>query len=44
MLSAKVLEASKSCSHTVVSREIMCETNFMEASNFIFLYSKYFVI
>lgn len=44
MLSAKVLEASKSCIHTVASREILCDTNFMEASNFIFLYRKYFVI
>ncbi|XP_056118661.1 zona pellucida protein AX 2 [Rhinichthys klamathensis goyatoka] len=32
MLTAKVLEASKSCSHTVVSREILCETNSMEVS------------
>ncbi|XP_048064404.1 zona pellucida protein AX 2 isoform X1 [Megalobrama amblycephala] len=32
MLSEKVYEAFKSCSHTLVSREILCETNFMEVS------------
>ncbi|XP_067273365.1 zona pellucida protein AX 2 [Pseudorasbora parva] len=31
-LSEKVLEAVKSCSHTMVSREILCGTNFMEVS------------
>ncbi|XP_051732227.1 zona pellucida protein AX 2 isoform X2 [Ctenopharyngodon idella] len=32
MLSEKVHEAFKSCSHSMVSREILCETNFMEVS------------
>ncbi len=36
-LSEKVHEVFKFCSHTMTSREILCETNFMEASNFIFL-------
>ncbi|XP_056337650.1 zona pellucida protein AX 2 [Danio aesculapii] len=32
MLSEKVHEVSKSCSYTMTSREILCETNFMEVS------------
>ncbi|XP_073708828.1 zona pellucida protein AX 2 [Garra rufa] len=31
-LSEKVHEVFKSCSHTMTSREILCETNFMEVS------------
>ncbi|XP_016086099.1 zona pellucida protein AX 2 [Sinocyclocheilus grahami] len=31
-LSEKVHEVFKSCSHTMISREILCETNFMEVS------------
>uniref|UniRef100_A0A8C1Y8R3 Zona pellucida protein AX 2 n=1 Tax=Cyprinus carpio TaxID=7962 RepID=A0A8C1Y8R3_CYPCA len=35
-LSEKVHEVFKTCSHTMISREILCEKNFMEASNFTY--------
>lgn len=35
-LSEKVYKVSKTCSHKMTSREILCETNFMEASSILY--------